>query len=131
MSASQLSNRAAERMCRMDVRMTPTDRAHVHRAARALGLRPSQYVRAAALDALADNREGSSPRLAVTVTRIAEDDRAAILAAQLDLRRVGTNLNQLTRLANLGQVDLAQLGLVVAELAAAVEDLATQLGAHR
>lgn len=119
------------RMCRLDVRMTPTDRARVHRAAGARGLRPSQFVCAVVLDALADRHDGSASFSVVTVARLSDDDRTAILAAQLDLRRVGTNLNQLARLAHRGLVDLAQLGPVVAELAARVEDFATQLGGRR
>ncbi len=117
-------------MRRIDVRMTVTDRAHVQRAAAALGLRPSQYVRAVVLQALAARAGDNSPRPAVTIARLGDDDRAAILAAQLEIRRVGTNLNQLTRLAHRGQLDLGYLAPVIRELAAALEDLAVRLGAH-
>nr|WP_188042374.1 plasmid mobilization relaxosome protein MobC [Microbacterium sp. ANT_H45B] len=110
--------------------MTVTDRARVHRAAGALGLRPSQYVRAVVREALAARPEDNSPRPALTITRLGDDDRAVILAAQLEIRRVGTNLNQLARLAHRGELDLEHLGPIVRELATVVEDLAVKLGAH-
>lgn len=112
---------------RIVTRFTAADAALVASAAAAAHIATSAFVRGAALDAARDWLGRSAPTLPPART-LADDDRRAILAAQLDLRAIGRNLNQLTRLAHHGQLDLAQLGPVVADLSASVEEHALQLG---
>ncbi|MEA9998808.1 plasmid mobilization relaxosome protein MobC [Cryobacterium sp. RTS3] len=112
---------------RIVTRFTAADAALVASAAAVAHVATSAFVRGATLDAARD-RLGRPASTLPSVRTLADDDRRAILAAQLELRAIGRNLNQLTRLAHRGQVDLAQLGPIVADLSAGVEELAVQLG---
>lgn len=117
-------------MQRLDVRFTADDHAIVLRAAAAAGIKPSQFVRAAAVDAAEQRCTALAPSNGHP-TSLRDADRVIILGAQRELRRVGVNLNQLTRLAHRGELDLQQLAPVVERLAEHIESFAQQLGALR
>lgn len=124
MSRANTQKHPYSRLSHIDTRFTNADRALVERAATAASLPLSAFVRGAAVDE-ARRRLGYP---VVTQTLISDEDRAALDTARLEVKRVGVNLNQMTRLAHHGLLDLGLLGPAVKDLAAAYIDLVDLLG---
>ncbi|KQN88987.1 hypothetical protein [Arthrobacter sp. Leaf69] len=106
------------RIHRIDTRFSEAELALVEKVATWRGLPPSAFVRGAAL-AAAKQAEGHSrdgatvpPPVVLTAVQLRVLD-----AARVDVRRVGVNLNQLSRLAHKRELDLGALAPVVDELA--------------
>jgi hypothetical protein len=105
---------------RIDTRFSEAELALVEKVATWRGLPPSAFVRGAAL-AAAKQAEGhgaggagaAEPPPAV----ITEGQLRVLDAARVEVKRVGVNLNQLSRLGHRGVLDLGPLATVVDELA--------------
>lgn len=98
----------------------------IESAARSVGLRPSAYVRASALDGAMSPRVPSRPHFSPT---IADDEmRVALDTTRLAIARVHNNANQLVRLCHRGVVRDAALAAAVDQLAQHCRDLIGLLG---
>ena len=120
MSGSALQLAPEPRSRRIDTRFSNAELALVEKVAGWRGLPPSAFVRGAAL-AAAKRIEGHGPDEEETASRdpssLTADQVMAIDSARIEVKRVGVNLNQLTRLGHHGVLDLGVLGTVVEELA--------------
>lgn len=121
----------ANRSRKRDVRFSEAEDALVERSATSYGLTPSAFIRGASVDA-AREQQGLPPerrdRAAGATPPQLTADAAAVNALRTDVKRVGVNLNQLTRLAHHGVIDLRELHPVVEEWAAQTEQLVAMLG---
>lgn len=90
-----------------DLRVTPAERHHVERLAERAGLTVSEFTRRSVLGQPMPRARGRT------------DDRALY-----ELNRIGNNLNQIARAANLGHRLDGMLAAALIELRAAVEGLA-------
>ena len=114
------------RVVRLSVRVTEAERAAIDRRAAALGVKSSAWVRAALRDELhAGRAEVARIHAAARVAPAAVSPEVGRAIEQL--RRVGANLNQITRRVNAGEVDGVDAG-ALADVLAAVEDLRAHLG---
>jgi hypothetical protein len=90
------------------VAFTPDELAEVMAKAEAAGLNAGNFLRKCGMDR-------ATPR----TQRRAPHDRAALEKAIMDLRRVGNNINQLAKLANMNEpADSVQLNQALDEYAA-------------
>ncbi|MFV0633467.1 plasmid mobilization protein [Demequina sp.] len=105
---------------RIDVRYTAAEREAIHRCSRAIGVKPSVWVRAAVLDAL-DARRGHMARMEAAESASIVP-RPELARAVEQLRRVGVNLNQALRSGAALEDDLLR------EVASAVVEVRAQLG---
>ncbi|CCM62038.1 plasmid mobilization protein [Candidatus Microthrix parvicella] len=122
MSTPTRQSAPESRDARLTVRFAPAELARVERRARALGLKPSAYVRGLAGEATkpGTSKETAAPAgdlSAVTVPTLAPKQLAAVHAVRVDVKRETVNLNQMVRLAHRGDLDLGQLEPVIARLA--------------
>lgn len=121
----------ANRSRKRDVRFSEAEDALVERSAMRYGLTPSAFIRGASVDA-ARKQQGLPPerrdRAAGAMPPQLTADAAALNVLRTDVKRVGVNLNQLTRLAHQGVIDLGELHPVVEEWAAQNEQLVALLG---
>ena len=128
-SAQQLAPEPRSR--RIDTRFSNAELALVEKVAKWRGLRPSAFVRGAAL-AAAKRMEGhgvnENASESVVPSSLAGDQVLVIDAARVEIKRVGVNLNQLTRLAHQGVVDLGPLTAVIEDLAQRHERMVDALG---
>lgn len=108
---------SGRRSNRITVRLSGAETEAIGRRSKALGVKPSSWVRAAALHAL----DASNP-LPESVPVAAAPGSPDVGRAVEQLRRVGVNLNQALRRGSV--VDAAR----VQDLARAVDDLRRQLG---
>jgi len=114
---------------RIDTRFSEAELALVEKVATWRRLPPSAFVRGAAL-AAAKQAEGHGgddvaavpPPAALTAAQLRTMD-----AARVAVKRVGVNLNQLSRLGHRGVLDLGALASVVDELAEHYERLVDAL----
>ena len=124
--------RAGARGGRLDTRFDAEELDLVRRAAQRSGLPPSAFVRAAALQAARETWTGAAVSHAIeqptALAATPSVDPVALHEAKVELGRVGTNLNQLVRLAHQGRLDLGEFTPVVEELRAAVNQTRTVLG---
>lgn len=81
---SQPRKTASKLACRLIVRVNDEDRARIRACAQSAGLTVSEYVR----------------RMAVNGQVVVRRDSAYGMSLAFQLRKVGINLNQLTRVAN-------------------------------
>lgn len=102
---------------RITVRLSGAEQEAIGRRAKALGVKPSSWVRAAALHVL----DATNP-LPESVPVAAAPGSPDLARAVEQLRRVGVNLNQALRRGSV--VDAAR----VRDLSRAVDELRTQLG---
>lgn len=131
MSASTQQLAPEPRSRRIDTRFSNAELALVEKVAAWRGLPPSAFVRGAALAAakrmeghgLNEDEAASRPPSSLTAGQV-----LAIDSARIEVKRVGVNLNQLTRLGHHGVMDLGVLGAVVEELAQHYGRLVNALG---
>ena len=106
------------RDARLTVRVTPEERARMVSRARAAGLTASELVRRRCLSG------PSGPRIVV--------DASELRAVHAELRRVGSNLNQIARALNAGGLPGdAAVAFALAEVARASSAAASLLEAAR
>ncbi|MEG0298712.1 MAG: hypothetical protein RSB13_03845 [Aurantimicrobium sp.] len=122
----------ANRPRKRDVRFSEAEHALVERSAASYGLTPSAFVRGAAVDA-AREQQGLPPErrgqaAGATPPQLTADAVAVLGALRTEVKRVGVNLNQQTRLAHHGVIDLRQVGPTVEEVAALCEQVVALLG---
>lgn len=111
---------------RLSVRVTEAEHAAIDRRAAALGVKSSAWVRAALRDELhAGRAEVARIHAAARVAPAAVPPEVGQAVEQL--RRVGANLNQITRRVNAGEADGVDAD-VLADVLAAVENLRARLG---
>lgn len=131
MSGSTQQLAPEPRSRRIDTRFSNAELDLVEKVAKWRGLPPSAFVRGAAL-AAAKRMEGHGPgehtSASVVPSSLTGDQVLVIDAARVEVKRVGVNLNQLTRLAHQGVVDLGQLTAVIEELAQQHERMVDALG---
>lgn len=131
MSGSTQQLAPDSRSRRIDTRFSNAELALVEKVAGWRGLPPSAFVRGAAL-AAAKRLEGHGPDeeggTSFGPSSLTADQVLVVDAARVDVKRVGVNLNQLTRLSHLGVVDLGMLAPVVEQLAEHCERLVDALG---
>lgn len=126
-TSKQLAPRPRSR--RIDTRFSEAELALVEKVATWRDLPPSAFVRGAAL-AAAKQAEGHGgdagaagpPPVVLTAVQLKVLD-----AARVDVKRVGVNLNQLSRLGHRGVLDLGALAPVVDELAERYERMVSVL----
>lgn len=104
---------------RIDTRLSEAELALVEKVATWRGLPPSAFVRGAALAAAKQAEgHGGGAETAVPLTGVLTAVQLRVLdAARVDVKRVGVNLNELSRLGRRGVLDLGALAPVVDELA--------------
>lgn len=115
---------------RIDTRFSEAELASVEKVATWRGLPPSAFVRGAAL-AAAKKAEGhgsggAMPAVPPPIVRTAPQLKV-LDVARVDVKRVGVNLNELSRLGHRGVLDLGALAPVVDELAEHYERLVDAL----
>lgn len=105
---------------RIDTRFSNAELALVEKVAKWRGLPPSAFVRGAAL-AAAEHAQGHGQEdgaVVLSAPSLLTAEQVAMLdASRVEVKRVGVNLNQLTRLGHQGVLDLGELASVVRELA--------------
>lgn len=124
--------RASEaRRRRIDTRFTVPELMLIEKVAEWRKLPPSAFVRGAAL-AAAQKAEGHGRKDDDGNVRAADAltaEQARIIdAARIEVKRVGVNLNQLSRLGHRGELDLVSLAGVIDELAKQYELMVGALG---
>lgn len=104
---------------RIDTRFSEAELASVEKVATWRGLPPSAFVRGAALAAAkqAEGHGSSAGPAGPPPAALTERQLGVLDAARVDVKRVGVNLNQLSRLAHRGVLDLGALAPVVDALA--------------
>lgn len=104
---------------RIDTRFSVAELALVEKVAKWRGLPPSAFVRGAALAAAKQAEgHGGGDADAVPHPAVLTAVQLRVLdAARVDVKRVGVNLNQLSRLGHRGVLDLGSLASVVDVLA--------------
>lgn len=104
---------------RIDTRFSGAELALVEKVAKWRGLPPSAFVRGAALAAAKQAEgHGGGDGAAVPPPVVLTAGQLRVLdAARIDVKRVGVNLNQLSRLGHRGVLDLGSLAPVVDALA--------------
>lgn len=116
---------------RIDTRFSSAELALVEKVARWRGLPPSAFVRGAAL-AAAKQAEGHGPDDGAAVpsapSLLTAQQATVIDAARVEVKRIGVNLNQLSRLGHQGVLDLGALASVVDELAEQHQRMVHALG---
>lgn len=122
----------ANRSRKRDVRFSEAEDALVERSATSYGLTPSAFIRGASVDA-AREQQGLPPErrdraAGVMPPQLTADAVAALGALRTEVKRVGVNLNQQTRLAHHGVIDLRQIGPTVEEVASLCEQVVALLG---
>jgi hypothetical protein len=118
-----LTREAAPRTARIDVRFAVDERRAVIRRTRALGVKPSAWVRAVVLDALDGRRVHVESMSAVAASAPAPDFAQAVD----QLRRVGVNLNQVVRSHNRDGAPEPD-AVLLREVLAAVDAVRARLG---
>ena len=130
MSRADQQKSPDDKSTRIDTRFEPKDRALVERAASAAGLPVSAFVRGAVVDE-ARKRLGYGTEEGAQVAmppKLSPEDRATLDAARGEVKRVGVLLNQQTRLAHRGVIDLGALAPLIEGLAQQQDDLIELLG---
>ncbi len=122
----------ANRSRKRSARFSEADDVLIVRAAALDGLTPSAQIRGASVDA-ARERLGLPPEqrgqaAGAMPPQLTADAVAALNALRTEVKRVGVNLNQQTRLAHHGVIDLRQVGPEVKEAAALCEQVVALLG---
>ncbi|WIY83940.1 MobC family plasmid mobilization relaxosome protein [Propionimicrobium sp. PCR01-08-3] len=116
---------------RIDTRFLEEEVRRIRKVAKWRGIAPSTFVRAAAMAAV-HAAEGHPVEDSVTVPSAAASSSTSSAALRHEdrvaLGRIGTNLNQLTRLANRGEIDLEELAPVIEELRSQLAEAVTLLG---
>lgn len=104
---------------RIDTRFSEAELALVEKVATWRGLPPSAFVRGAALAAAkqAEGHGGADGAAVPPPTVLTAVQLQVLDAARVDVKRVGVNLNQLSRLGHRGVLDLGSLAPVVDDLA--------------
>lgn len=119
------------RSSRIDTRFEAEELRRVQKVAKWAGLPPSAFVRAAAMRAVHE-AEGHRNVVPGPVTAPAPAgpavDPVELHRARVEVGRVGTNLNQLTRLAHRGDLDLGELAPVLDELRTQLDEMTALLG---
>jgi hypothetical protein len=129
MSGPSKQHAPEPRSRRIDTRFSEAELASVEKVAAWRGLPPSAFVRGAAL-AAAKQAEGQfggagaagPPPAALTAAQLRVLD-----AVRMEVKRVGVNLNQLSRLGHRGVLDLGSLAPAVDELAEHYERMVSAL----
>lgn len=122
---------SATRGHRIDTRFDEDELRRVRKVAGWRRLVPSAFVRTVTMDAVyaaEGHRKDVADPVEVAAPQVAPETVAELHAMRTEWRRVGVNLNQLVRLANRGQLDLADLRPVVEELRAQVDEVVGTLG---
>lgn len=133
MSSTTEQNVPESRSRRIDTRFSSAELALVEKVARWRGLPPSAFVRGAAL-AAAEQAQGhghghDDGAIKLSESSLLTAEHTAVLdAARVEVKRVGVNLNQLTRLGHQGVIDLGALASVVEELAEQHQRMVDALG---
>ena len=131
MSGSTQQLAPEPRSRRIDTRFSNAELDLVEKVAKWRGLPPSAFVRGAALAAakrMEGHKPGENASASVVASSLTGDQVLVIDAARVEVKRVGVNLNQLTRLAHQGVVDLGHLTAVIEELAQHHERMVDALG---
>ena len=131
--SSAAGQRAPEtRSRRIDTRFNSAELASIERVADRIGLRPSAFVRGAAMAASKEieRRGPDSPANAVmsSTPQLTPEQLAIINNSRVEVKRAGVNLNQLVRGSHRGVLDLGALAPVVEELAKQHERMVDALG---
>jgi hypothetical protein len=90
---------------RIDLRVNQLERQQIAQKAEAAGLKVSEYLRRSALGVTAGSTSVASPTSAI----LTKPERA-------QLASIANNLNQLTRHAHIGQLDVAGINALVSHL---------------
>jgi hypothetical protein len=102
----------------LTIRLSPDERGSIDQAADRSGLTPGSYARQVLLGAPAPRQVRRPP--------IERRELARLLG---ELGHVGSNLNQIARLGNVGEdIDVAELATVLADLATVREAILKALG---
>ncbi|QDW28596.1 hypothetical protein FFF93_001445 [Arthrobacter sp. KBS0702] len=114
---------------RIDTRFSAAELALVEKVATWRKLPPSAFVRGAALAAAkkAEGYGGGAGAAEPSPAALTEGQLRALDAARVDVKRVGVNLNQLSRLGHRGVLDLESLAPVVDALAELYERMVDAL----
>ena len=130
-------SRPKPRPRRLDTRFSEAELGRVKKVAGWSGVRPSSFVREAAMEKVraAENRPGVAPAAVVAESSLAMPPLTAQQVAELhamrvDWKRLHSNVNQLARNSHRGRVDLEELGVVVDELADQIAVVLELLGAR-
>ncbi|MDO5535068.1 MAG: MobC family plasmid mobilization relaxosome protein [Propionibacteriaceae bacterium] len=116
---------------RIDTRFGEDEYRRVRKVSKWRQQPPSVFVREAVMAAVvaAEGRWAVSDESAEPAAPMVTAQQLAELhAARVEVKRVGTNLNQLVRLANRGQIDLGDLRPVIEELRTMIDNMVAQLG---
>lgn len=116
---------------RLDIRFGEAELERVQKVAKWRRVPPSTFVRDAATAAVlaAEGRQPVAATSASPATPVATAEQLAQLhEMRVDWKRIGVNLNQLTRASHRGQIDLEGLKEVVEKLAAQVDSVVDLLG---
>lgn len=122
MSSTTEQNAPESRSRRIDTRFSSAELALVEKVAAWCELPPSAFVRGAAL-AAAKQADGhghghDNGAMALSASSLLSAEQITVLdATRVEVKRIGVNLNQLTRLGHQGVLDLGALSSVVEELA--------------
>lgn len=125
------ANAPATRGHRLSTRFGEDELRRVEKVAGWRRVPPSVFVREAAMAAVwaAEGRRGDSPVGASPATPgVSPEQLAELHSMRVEVKRVGTNLNQLVRSANRGQIDLGDLAPVVEELRTTIDEVVVLLG---
>jgi hypothetical protein len=115
---------------RIDTRFSGAELVLVEKVAAWRGLRPSAFVRGAALAAArqAEGRGRGGAGAVVPPPAVLTESQLRVLdAARVEVKRVGVDLNQLSRLGHRGVLDLGSLAPVVDALAERYERMVSVL----
>ncbi|MDN3935694.1 hypothetical protein QWJ39_05140 [Arthrobacter sp. YD4] len=114
---------------RIDTRFSEAELALVEKVATWRGLPPSAFVRGAALAAAkqAEGHGGGAGAAEPPPAVLTERQLRVLDAARVDVKRVGVNFNQLSRLGHRGVLDLGALAPVIDALAEHYERLVDAL----